>query len=67
MVRSLQGDTYGVGQAMLEWYSNHVAYGIIGHPDSNNVISINEFFINSIKFIHRNILRKWFYRSAYCT
>ena len=36
MVISLQGATHGVEQAMLEWYGNHVAYGLIGHPYYNN-------------------------------
>ena len=37
MALSLQGATYGVERTLLEWYGNHVAYGLIGTPDFSNL------------------------------
>ena len=36
MVLSLQGAAYGVEQTLLEWFGNHVAYGLIGTPNFSN-------------------------------
>ena len=42
MVLSLQGATYGAEQTLLEWYGNHVAYGLIGTPGFSSLRFINE-------------------------
>ena len=48
MVISLQGATYGAEQTLVEWYGNHVAYGLIGTPDFSNLRYMKEVFRNSL-------------------